>query len=97
MFLKIVVSRILQKCSYMNPTLSVTTIIIVTTIVFQFGLAGWFTGYSLGCQPVDYSLSVKAMRVRYLLCTLSLEQVSAIILTDLQPSIMLINWSKITI
>ena len=29
----------------------------------QFGLAGWFTGYTLGCQMVDYSTSPKALRV----------------------------------
>ena len=33
--------------------------------MFQFGLAGWFSGYSLGCEPVDFSQSVKAIRVRY--------------------------------
>lgn len=32
-------------------------------VIFQFGLTGWFTGYTLGCQEVDYSNSPKALRV----------------------------------
>lgn len=30
-------------------------------------VSGWFAGYSISCQPVDYSLSPQAMRVGYLL------------------------------
>lgn len=30
----------------------------------QFAAGGWFNGYTLGCQPVDYSRSPTAMRVR---------------------------------
>ena len=31
--------------------------------IFQFNLAGWLAGYTLGCQLVDYSTSPMAMRV----------------------------------
>ncbi|XP_012939687.1 elongation of very long chain fatty acids protein 7-like [Aplysia californica] len=30
---------------------------------YEFLMAGWLTGYSLGCQPVDYSNSPKAKRM----------------------------------
>ncbi|KAI0219257.1 Elongation of very long chain fatty acids protein, partial [Lamellibrachia satsuma] len=36
-------------------------VILSGYIFMEFGLSGWFTGYSLGCQPVDYSQSVKSM------------------------------------
>jgi len=29
----------------------------------EFGMAGWFTGYSLGCQMVDFSNDPKAVRM----------------------------------
>ncbi|KAJ8309202.1 hypothetical protein KUTeg_014076 [Tegillarca granosa] len=32
-------------------------------IFVEIGLGGWFTDYSLGCQPVDYSNSPKAIRM----------------------------------
>ena len=28
-------------------------------------MSGWLAGYSLGCQPVDYSNSPQALRVSY--------------------------------
>jgi len=34
-----------------------------TYIFVEFALSGWFAGYSLGCQPVDYSRSPQAMRM----------------------------------
>nr|WRW12622.1 elongation of very long chain fatty acids protein 1/7 [Namalycastis rhodochorde] len=32
-------------------------------ICYEFAAAGWFAGYSLGCQPVDYSSSPQALRM----------------------------------
>ncbi|CAF1521084.1 unnamed protein product [Adineta ricciae] len=32
-------------------------------LFYEFLAAGWLNGYSLGCQPVDYSRSPKAMRM----------------------------------
>lgn len=32
-------------------------------IFMEFALSGWFAGYSLGCQPVDYSNSPQATRM----------------------------------
>jgi elongation of very long chain fatty acids protein 7 len=32
-------------------------------IFMEFALSGWFAGYSLQCQPVDYSKSPQAMRM----------------------------------
>ena len=34
---------------------------------FQFNLAGWLAGYTLGCQQVDYSSSPQAVRVSIVL------------------------------
>ena len=35
----------------------------VHILCLQFALAGWFVGYSFGCQPVDYSTTPQAVRV----------------------------------
>lgn len=32
-------------------------------LFYEASINGWFSGYSLRCQPVDYSLSPKAVRV----------------------------------
>jgi len=32
-------------------------------ICWEFAMSGWLTGYSYGCQPVDYSYSYKALRM----------------------------------
>nr|WNR62021.1 elongation of very long chain fatty acids protein elovl-like [Platynereis dumerilii] len=32
-------------------------------LCYEFAAAGWFAGYSLGCQPVDYSTSPQAVRM----------------------------------
>ena len=32
-------------------------------LCFQFGLSGWFTNYTFGCQMVDFSNSPQAVRV----------------------------------
>ena len=40
--------------------MDLTTMIL---IVLQFALAGWLSGYSYGCQLVDYSNDPKAVRV----------------------------------
>ncbi|WAR24098.1 ELOV7-like protein [Mya arenaria] len=38
--------------------------VFLSTFCFlEYGLSGWFTGYSLGCQEVDYSNSPKALRM----------------------------------
>jgi len=38
-------------------------LIILGMFLFQFLLKGWLNGYSLGCQPVDYSSSPDAVWV----------------------------------
>lgn len=38
--------------------------VLLSTFCFvEFGVAGWFTGYSFGCEEVDYSNSPKALRM----------------------------------
>lgn len=37
--------------------------LLLSLSLSQFLAAGWLNGYSLGCQPVDYSWSPNAMRV----------------------------------
>ncbi|CAH8553662.1 unnamed protein product [Schistosoma turkestanicum] len=32
-------------------------------LVYEYAVSGWFTGYSLGCQPTDYSRRPIAMRM----------------------------------
>ncbi|XP_071172434.1 very long chain fatty acid elongase 7-like isoform X2 [Mytilus edulis] len=39
-----------------------------TYCFLEFNFAGWLAGYSLGCQPVDYSRSPQALRVSRLGC-----------------------------
>lgn len=40
-------------------------VLAVAYIVWlQFGMGGWFRGYSYRCQPVDYSQNPMAIRVR---------------------------------
>ncbi|GFS01646.1 elongation of very long chain fatty acids protein [Elysia marginata] len=34
---------------------------------YEFLMSGWLAGYSLGCQPVDYSNSPQAVRVFFIL------------------------------
>ena len=45
-----------QICTHVKLTLC-------TNLVTQFALSGWLTGYTFGCQLVDYSDDPKAIRV----------------------------------
>lgn len=38
-------------------------VILSGYLMYEFAAAGWFAGYSLGCQPVDYSTSPQAVRM----------------------------------
>jgi len=38
-------------------------VILSGYIMYEFAASGWLAGYSLGCQPVDYSPTPKAMRM----------------------------------
>lgn len=38
-------------------------VLLSTYCFMEFGLAGWFTGYTFGCEEVDYSDSPRALRM----------------------------------
>ncbi|BFZ17105.1 hypothetical protein BsWGS_20144 [Bradybaena similaris] len=38
-------------------------VVLSSYIFYEFLMAGWLRGYSLGCQPVDYSNSPQALRM----------------------------------
>lgn len=38
-------------------------VVFSTWLFYEACMAGWFTGYSFTCQPVDYSRTPAAMRV----------------------------------
>ncbi|CAF3166759.1 unnamed protein product [Rotaria socialis] len=42
---------------------NVTMVVLSGYLFYEFLAAGWLNGYSLGCQPVDYSRSATAMRM----------------------------------
>ncbi|XP_012939739.1 elongation of very long chain fatty acids protein 7-like [Aplysia californica] len=55
-----------RKPVKMKPVLIVYNLALVALsgyMFYEFLMAGWLTGYSLGCQPVDYSNSPKALRM----------------------------------
>lgn len=45
------------------PQLCIVDIADTCHCVLQYLMSGWLAGYSLGCQPVDYSNSPQALRV----------------------------------
>uniref|UniRef100_A0A1I8J4D0 Elongation of very long chain fatty acids protein n=1 Tax=Macrostomum lignano TaxID=282301 RepID=A0A1I8J4D0_9PLAT len=42
---------------------NLSMVVFSAWLVYEFCVSGWLTGYSLGCQPVDFSRSPKAIRM----------------------------------
>lgn len=42
---------------------NISMVLLSAYILEEFMVSGWFAGYSISCQPVDYSLSPQAMRM----------------------------------
>jgi hypothetical protein len=63
-------------------------VIFSAWLFWGLGTSGWFTNYSLRCQPVDYSNSQQALRVNYnaLLIRITREILCKLLINFMRPS-----------